>query len=760
MLALIQAVPTAEAVGYEATGGLHGFEPTLLALIVVLPLIGFLINGGVSLAAAYSRRTVVAPHATDVTDPSELEAHSDTHAEHPGAHPHHDVHDDHGAGHDHAPAAPTGWAQSLPSFVAPGVMLAAFVLALVNYLGMLGADLHEPIVQRYFSWMPVGDFQVDVALQLDQLSMLMTLIITGVGFLIHIFSVGYMRQDPGYPRYMAYLNLFVFFMLTLVLGANFPLMFVGWEGVGLCSYLLIGFWFNEKANADAGKKAFIVNRIGDFGFLMAMFMIFAHLGTLDFVQVFERAPQQLAFGGAVVTVITLFLFLGATGKSAQIPLYVWLPDAMAGPTPVSALIHAATMVTAGVYMIVRSSTLFALAPASSMVVALVGALTAIFAATIGLKQWDIKKVLAYSTVSQLGFMVAAVGMGAYVAGVFHLMTHAFFKALLFLGAGAVIHSMHHALHATHNPADAQDMRNMGGLRKYMPVTFATMGIATLAIAGVPPFSGFFSKDEIIGAAFAGANGYSAFSDQLLLGIEGRYVMGFIWGTLSIAALMTAFYMGRLMIYTFFGPNRTGEVERGHLHEAGVTMTIPLIVLGALSFFGGFINVENAPIVKWFDFGQGTALHRWLHPVLEGTEGVMAANLNVPDYVPHPAMPILIAIAIGLGGLALAWFLLKPTALRNADEEPAYTDGFGRTLYNKWYVDEVYNATVVRPVGALSRAFYSVVDRGVIDGIVDGAGRLAQGVGLLVVRMQTGQINTYAFVILVGVLAVLGAFVAL
>jgi NADH-quinone oxidoreductase subunit L len=330
-------------------------------------------------------------------------------------------------------------------------------------------------VQRYFSWMPVGDFQVDAALQLDQLSMLMTLIITGVGFLIHIFSVGYMRQDPGYPRYMAYLNLFVFFMLTLVLGANFPLMFVGWEGVGLCSYLLIGFWFNEKANADAGKKAFIVNRIGDFGFLMAMFMIFAHLGTLDFVEVFERAPQQLAFGGRVVTVITLFLFLGATGKSAQIPLYVWLPDAMAGPTPVSALIHAATMVTAGVYMIVRSSTLFALAPASALVVALVGALTAIFAATIGLKQWDIKKVLAYSTVSQLGFMFAAVGMGAYVAGVFHLMTHAFFKALLFLGAGAVIHAMHHALHATHNPADAQDMRNMGGLRRYMPVTFVTMG---------------------------------------------------------------------------------------------------------------------------------------------------------------------------------------------------------------------------------------------------------------------------------------------
>jgi NADH-quinone oxidoreductase subunit L len=761
MLALIQVVHGAEAAGSQAAAGLHSFEPTLLAWIVVLPLIGFLINGAASLFAAVgSRRGVPAPHATDLDDPSELEHHTADHGEHPGAHAHHDEDDHHAHAHDHAPVAPTGWTHQIPSIVAPGVMLGAFVIALVNYFGMLGADLHEPIVQRYFSWMPVGDFQVDAALQLDQLSMLMTLIITGVGFLIHIFSVGYMRQDPGYPRYMAYLNLFVFFMLTLVLGANFPLMFVGWEGVGLCSYLLIGFWFNEKANADAGKKAFIVNRIGDFGFLMAMFMIFAHLGTLDFVEVFERAPQQLAFGGAVVTVITLFLFLGATGKSAQIPLFVWLPDAMAGPTPVSALIHAATMVTAGVYMIVRSSTLFALAPASAMVVALVGALTAIFAATIGLKQWDIKKVLAYSTVSQLGFMIAAVGMGAYVAGVFHLMTHAFFKALLFLGAGAVIHSMHHALHTTHNPADAQDMRNMGGLRRFMPITFVTMGLATLAIAGVPPFSGFFSKDEIIGAAFAGANGYSGLSDQLFFGIEGRYVMGFIWGTLSLAALLTAFYMGRLMIYTFFGPNRTGDTERGHLHEAGPTMTIPLIVLAGLSVFGGFLNVENAPIVRWFDFGQGTALHRWLHPVLEGTEGVMAANMNMPDYVPHPALPILIAIAIGVVGLLLAWFLLKPAGLRTAEVEPAYTDGVGRTLYNKWYVDEVYDAVVVRPVGALSRAFYSVVDRGTIDGIVDGAGRLAQAVGLVFVRVQTGHVNTYAFVILVGALAVLGAFVAL
>src|SRR5690606_19004640 len=347
----------------------------------------------------------------------------------------------------------------------------------------------------------------------------------------------------------------------------------------------------EKANADAGKKAFIVNRIGDFGFLMAMMLLFANLGTLNFPEVFDAAAGQLPFAGAVVTAAALFLFLGATGKSAQIPLYVWLPDAMAGPTPVSALIHAATMVTAGVYMIVRSATLYAMAPTASLVVAVVGTLTAVFAATIGLKQWDIKKVLAYSTVSQLGFMVAGVGMGAYVAGIFHLMTHAFFKACLFLGSGAVIHAMHEALHATHSQADAQDMRNMGGLRKYLPVTFVTMGIATLAIAGIPPFAGFFSKDEIVGAAWLGAQGASPLAQATLFGVSGQAWMGFFAVVLSFAALLTAFYMGRLMLYTFFGPNRTGETERRHLHEVGWTMTVPLVVLAFLSLVGGLFNVE-------------------------------------------------------------------------------------------------------------------------------------------------------------------------
>ncbi len=365
------------------------------------------------------------------------------------------------------------------------------------------------------------------------------------------------------------------------------------------------------------------------------------------------------------------------------PLYVWLPDAMAGPTPVSALIHAATMVTAGVYLVVRSSVLFTMAPAASLVVALVGALTAIFAATIGLKQWDIKKVLAYSTVSQLGFMFAAVGMGAYVAGVFHLMTHAFFKACLFLGSGAVIHSMHHALHSTHSHADAQDMRNMGGLRRYLPVTFATMGIATLAIAGVPPFAGFFSKDEIIGAAWLGAEGHSQFSRAELFGISGTVWMGLIGGTLTLAAFMTAFYMGRMMIYTFFGENRTGEAERRHLHEGSWTLTVPLIVLAALSTLGGFLNVEEeVPIVKWFDFGQGAALHHWLHPVIAGSEDVVRANLGEIAEPHHAWWPIVLAIVIGLGGLALAWALLSRRRLGTAETELNYRNAPERVLYNK------------------------------------------------------------------------------
>jgi len=468
---LIQAAHTA------ASGALAGTAAQWLWVVPLLPLLGFVINGALSLLSA----TRLGP-----ADPSA------SHESHPGE----SVEDDHHAVARHRYAG-------VASIVGPGVLVIAFLLSAMIFWDFQKAGSHEPFVQRYFTWMIAGDLRIDAALMLDQLSLVMLMVVTGVGALIHIFSVGYMREDPGYPRFFAYLNLFVFFMLVLVLGANYPVLFVGWEGVGLCSYLLIGFWFSDKANADAGKKAFIVNRIGDFGFLVAMFMLVANLGTLDFLQLEALAPT-LAFGGAVITAICLFFFLGCAGKSAQIPLYIWLPDAMAGPTPVSALIHAATMVTAGVYLIARSHFLFALAPVASLTVVVIGALTAVFAATIGLKQWDIKKVLAYSTVSQLGYMFVGVGAGAYTAGIFHLVTHAFFKALLFLGSGSVIYAMHRAYHATHNAEDAQDMRNMGGLRQYMPWTWGLMWIATLAIAGVPPFAGFFSKDEVLGAVFARA----------------------------------------------------------------------------------------------------------------------------------------------------------------------------------------------------------------------------------------------------------------
>ncbi|MEO6589307.1 MAG: NADH-quinone oxidoreductase subunit L, partial [Pyrinomonadaceae bacterium] len=586
--------------------------------------------------------------------------------------------------------------------------------------------------------------------------------------LIHIFSVGYMVDDPGYPRYFAYLNLFVFFMLVLVLGANYPLMFVGWEGVGLCSYLLIGFWFSEKANADAGKKAFIVNRIGDFGFLVAMFMLFANIGALDFVGVNVAAPAVLAMGGALVTAICLFLFLGCAGKSAQIPLYVWLPDAMAGPTPVSALIHAATMVTAGVYLIARSNVLFSLAPAASLTVVLVGAVTAVFAATIGLKQWDIKKVLAYSTVSQLGYMFVGVGSGAYVAGVFHLMTHAFFKALLFLGSGSVIYVMHQAYHHTGNHDDAQDMRNMGGLRKFMPITWGLMWAATLAIAGVPPFAGFFSKDEILGGVFGRARG-SALADATWLGIPGSTILYLSYVLGVAAAFMTAVYMTRMMLYTFHGPNRTGEKERGHLREAPWVMTAPLLVLGVLSVVGGWFNLPS-----FLPVGPVGVLEHWLEPVVG--EGALRITNGQPLEIAHNTEYMLVGLAvlIALVGIAVAFTRLKPDRLVPKLQSPE-EHGFARVLANKYYVDEVYDAAVVRPIVATSRGLlWRGLDVGVIDGLtrlfiqskdddsapgttVPMGGLIPRAVGWVGSQMQSGQVGTYAWVLVVGMLFVLGAF---
>ena len=619
------------------------------------------------------------------------------------------------------------------SLIGAGTVLAAFGVALAAFVEALRHPIHEAVLVPLWSWLPVGDLKIDLSFQVDPLSLVMLLVVTGVGSLIHLFSIGYMRSDPGYPRYFAYLNLFITFML--VLGSNLPVLFIGWEGVGLCSYLLIGFWYQDRANADAGKKAFIVNRIGDFGALVAMFLCWQALGTLSFTEIAERAPEALQLGGVTVTAITLFLFLGCAGKSAQIPLYTWLPDAMAGPTPVSALIHAATMVTAGVYLVVRTNVLFAMAPVTQMVVAGIGALTALFAATIGLRQYDIKKVLAYSTVSQLGYMFLAVGTGAYVAGIFHLVTHAFFKALLFLGSGSVIHAMHHAYHATHSPDDAQDMRNMGGLRRYLPWTYPLMGIATLAIAGIPPFAGFFSKDEIL--AFAWSRG------------EQETAWKVLWAMGALAALLTAFYMARLMAMTFLGENRTGEKERAHLHEAPAIMTGPLLVLGILTVIGGALNLP-----AFWPTPPHHALDHWLEPVVEPARRFLTVEL------PHGTTEyLLIGLAVLIGVVGLVWGLRTtlarpiPTA-RAAPEER----GLWKAINRKWYVDEIYDEFIVRPLVRLSRTvLWRVVDQKVIDGAgVNGSAWLSRRLGWLGSRLQTGEVGIYVVLFLLGAAWVLHA----
>lgn len=706
-------------------------------LLPLLPLLGFIINGLLSLVPAAH----VGP-----ADPDMGHGHADDGSVNAPAGVH-----DHAHGDDSHVVARPKYA-SLVSIIGPGVLVIAFVLAAAMFFAMRGAHMDTPFVQRYWSWMPAGDLHVDMAFQLDQLSMMMVLIITGVGTLIHIFSVGYMSDDPGYARYFAYLNLFVFFMLVLVLGANYPVLFVGWEGVGLASYLLIGFWFSEKANADAGKKAFIVNRIGDFGLLIAMFMIFANLGTLDFIGV-AAAAGSLAFGGPLVTAICLFMFLGCAGKSAQLPLYVWLPDAMAGPTPVSALIHAATMVTAGVYLIARSSFLFSLSPVAGITVAFIGGLTALFAATIGIKQWDIKKVLAYSTISQLGYMFVGVGVGAYTAGVFHLATHAFFKALLFLGSGSVIYSMHAAYHHTGSHADAQDMRNMGGLRRYMPVTWILMWVATLAISGIPPFAGFFSKDAILGSVFDRA-GNSTLSSATWLGMQGSTVLYIVYGMGLVAAFLTAVYMTRLMLYTFHGPNRTGEREREHLHEAPVLMTAPIAILGVLSLIGGWLNL---PALTSF-LGPVGVLDRWLAPVVGHSTLNLTNGVAVETAHGTEATLVLVAIAVAVAGIATAVVFLKPASLpTKAEAQPEH--GFEKVLANKYYVDEIYDDAIVHPTYELSKnVLWRGLDSGIIDSFfVKGSAWVARGLGWIGSRAQTGNVGGYAWLIVIGAIAVIGAF---
>ncbi|MBI2845023.1 MAG: NADH-quinone oxidoreductase subunit L [Chloroflexi bacterium] len=594
------------------------------------------------------------------------------------------------------------------ALVACGAVGLAFAVA----LGVTGALLQTPPESRevevsLFTWAAVSDFQVDVSLLLDPLSAVMILVVSGVGFLIHVYSVGYMAQDPGFRRYFAYLNLFVFSMVILVLAGNFLLLYVGWELVGLCSYLLISFWYERKEAAKAGMKAFVTTRIGDFGFALGIFLIFATFHTLDYAEVFGSASQVLTTG--LATAITLLLFLGAVGKSAQIPLYVWLPDAMEGPTPVSALIHAATMVTAGVYMVTRTHVLFELAPISMLVVAVIGAATAFYAATIATAQDDIKRVLAYSTISQLGYMFLAVGVGAYAAGIFHLTTHAFFKALMFLGAGSVMHAL----------AGEQDIQKMGGLRWTMPLTSITFLAGWLAISGIPPFSGFFSKDEILASAFA--------SGQILLWLVG-----------VITAGITAFYMSRQVFLVFFGEPRYSQHTAIHAehrsvpHESPWIMTIPLAILAVLAALGGFL---------------GPVLEDFLGPVFAASE----ARQSLPP-LNEAALIILSVAAAGLG-IFIAWL----GYIRRGVDPKLVAARLGlvyRLVRNKYYVDEVYHALLIRPVWQAASVLATAVDQAGIDGVVNALGSIMQSAGRGLRRVQTGFVRSYALIFLVGVLLVL------
>jgi NADH-quinone oxidoreductase subunit L len=608
--------------------------------------------------------------------------------------------------------------EKLVGIIGSGTVGLSFFLALMFFIKMLGLDPSQrKQTVELFTWLStftgtVSSFSVTVAYQIDQLSILMALIVTGIGLLIHIYSIGYMHGDRGLWRFFAYMNLFIFAMLNLVLADNFLLMFLGWEGVGLCSYLLIGFWYEKKFTGDAAKKAFIVNRIGDFGFILGMLLIFSTFGSLNFNTVFNTA-SLLTVGNTTVLWITLLLFIGAMGKSAQIPLYVWLPDAMAGPTPVSALIHAATMVTAGVYMVARCSILYVLAPVTMEVVAIIGVVTAVFAATIGLVQNDIKKVLAYSTISQLGYMFLAMGVAAFSAGIFHLMTHAFFKALLFLGSGAVIHAMN----------EEQDIQKMGGLKQYLPVTYKTFLIGAIAIAGIPPFAGFFSKDEILWKAFSSDHGSWLL---WLLGIFG--------------AAMTAFYMFRLVTLTFEGQSRFDH-HRIHPHEAPKTMTVPLIILAVLSMLGGFVGIPHA-----------SAIENWLEPIFSPAKYKLLAGEHEGGFMEILFMAVSVAVA-GAGIYTARWIYL-----RRAEIAVSLTKKYPRiyrTLFNKYYVDEVYDAAIVAPTVKISdEILWKAMDTTLIDGSVNGSAKFIAGVAQVLRKIQTGVAQTYAVIFIAGILFVL------
>jgi len=602
--------------------------------------------------------------------------------------------------------------KTMAGFIGSGTVLISFVISLLVFLQLVNGNIPGEAI-HYFNFINITAVRIGFDLQIDQLSSIFLLIITGVGFLIHVYSTAYMHDEEpkDFAKYFAFLNLFVFSMLLLVMGANYVIMFIGWEGVGLCSYLLIGYWFKNTSYNIAAKKAFIMNRIGDLGFLLAVFWLISKLGTADYHQVFANVSKLSV---SDLTGITLLLFVGAMGKSAQIPLYTWLPDAMAGPTPVSALIHAATMVTAGIYMIARSNILYTMAPVTQGIVAIVGLATALLAATIALKQNDIKKVLAYSTVSQLGYMFLALGVGAYTGAVFHVMTHAFFKALLFLGAGSVIHAM----------SGEQDIRNMGGLKKYMSITHITFLLACLAIAGMPPFSGFFSKDEILAAAFS--------SSPLL------------WGLGVAGAVMTAFYMFRLYAMTFLGKFRGTDAQQHHLHESPKAITIPLIILAILSVIGGLVGIPEV-----FMHG-GHKLEAFLSPVFAQSNALTAKHTisHATEY-----MLMGISVAAALAALVFAWTRFskyQKTPLAEGQAEVPES-GLGKILANKWYVDELYDAIIVKPVQWIATYLNGVFEKKGIDGFVNGVGKAVNYGSRQIRLLQSGQVGLYVLMMVLGIL---------
>lgn len=598
--------------------------------------------------------------------------------------------------------------KGLAGMIGSASVLGAFILSLT----LMGSVFSQgALEQTLFSWVNSGTWSVDFGFLVDPLSLIMMLVITGVGSLIHIYSTGYMHDDERHNYFFAYLNLFVFFMLILVMSNNYLLLFAGWEGVGLCSYLLIGFWFKVDEYNEAAKKAFVMNRIGDLGFLLGLFLILVNFGSLNYGEVFV-AEKLSSVSPGTLTAITLLFIVGAAGKSAQIPLYTWLPDAMAGPTPVSALIHAATMVTAGIYLTIRSHVLFDLSPVSMQVLTVLGLATSIFAATIGLKQNDIKKVLAYSTVSQLGLMFFALGLGAYVAAFFHLVTHAFFKALLFLGAGSVIHGL----------GGEQDIRKMGAIRKVMPITFIVFLIGTLAIAGIPPFAGFVSKDQILLAAYE------------------KSPMLFALGV--IASLLTVFYMFRMFFLVFYGQSRVDHDTLHHAHESPVSMTGPLGVLALLSVIGGFLNWPAL-------MGGGD----WLQHTLAGVLGVEEGHEHhhaISASTEWMLMAIVVGLVVAVIAFAYSIYVGKNTVPVSDEEE----QGFGRVLSNKYFVDELYQALFVKPTQVISEWFGRVVDPKILDGIVNSVGQSITSTGALLKNIQQGAVGLYLFVFALGIILLL------